>query len=61
MIGEDGEGTSYPMLEREVRNPVIKETFEQRMERYKEEFIKEILKDKKLAENLEKIARYQDE
>ena len=61
MIHEEGEGTSYPMLEREVRNHVIKETFEQRMERYKEEFIKEILKDKKLAENLEKIARYQDE
>ena len=27
------EAKSYPMLEREIRNPVIKERFEDRMER----------------------------
>ena len=31
------EGKSYPMLERKVRNPVIKERFEDRMIRYAEE------------------------
>lgn len=34
MIGEEGEGQSYPMQERDVRNPVIKDTFEQRMKKY---------------------------
>ena len=38
MIGEEGEGQSYPMQERDVRNPVIKDTFEQRMKKYKERY-----------------------
>ena len=34
MIGEEGEGQSYPMQERDVRNPVVtNDTFEKRMER----------------------------
>ena len=36
---------SYPMLEREIRNPVIKERFEDRMERYQRENRKENYKD----------------
>ena len=32
------EAKSYPMLERKVRNPVIKERFEDRMIRYAEEY-----------------------
>lgn len=33
MIGEEGEGQSYPMQERDERTPVKKDTFEKRMER----------------------------
>ena len=39
------EAKSYPMLEREIRNPVIKERFEDRMERYQRENRKESYKD----------------
>ena len=39
------EAKSYPMLEREIRNPVIKERFEDRMERYQRENRKENYKD----------------
>lgn len=35
MIGEEGEGQSYPMQERDERNPVKKDSFEKRMERRK--------------------------
>ena len=39
------EAKSYPMLEREIRNPVVKERFEDRMERYQRENRKESYKD----------------
>ncbi len=31
MINQEGEGYSYPMQERDERNPVKKDTFEERM------------------------------
>ena len=35
MVGDEGEGQSYPMQERDERNPVKKDTFEERMQRRK--------------------------
>ena len=39
------EAKSYPMLEREIRNPVVKERFEDRMIRYEKENRKENYED----------------
>ena len=42
------EAQSYPMLERKVRNPVIKERFEDRMIRYEKENRKENYEDEEM-------------